>query len=133
MAVFRSPVFALVVASLGIAAALGGSAGMVAAGTRPFALGVGDNYTGPLQGDVQPTTFVACLPVASWRAMYLWDNTRKEWYHYFNTTKGIPEYVNLPSVGGITIIKRGAGLALIMDQAVANPYLKDSESDSCPP
>ena len=64
--------------------------------------------------------------------VYLWDGTRQEWGHYFNTSKGIPSYVNDEKVGGITTIPRLAGLAMYMDQAVSSPFLPDSNSESCP-
>lgn len=132
MGFIRTPAFALIVASLGIAALLGGSLGIVAAKSRPFPLLVGENYSGPLLGDVQPASFIECVPPASWRALYTWDRVNKEWRHYFNTTKGVPAYVNGAEVGGIILIKKGEGVAIIMDAAVQNPYLKDSEGDSCP-
>jgi hypothetical protein len=118
-------------ATLGFAALLGGSLGFAAAGTRQN-LGVGFNLVGgPLQANVAPDKFLSCLPEQSWTGLYIWDGANQKWLHFFNAAKGVPAYVNGANVGGITIVPRASGAALIMAQAVSNPQLVDSPNEAC--
>lgn len=127
----RKAYLAVAMATLGLAAVLGGSLGMVAAGTRSN-LQAGFNLAGgPLQADTAPDQFVGCLPANSWTAIYIWDAVNQNWKHYFNTGDGVPAYVNQAGVGGITTIPRFAGVVIIMKSAVSSPRLKDSNSESC--
>jgi hypothetical protein len=125
---FKHKMFAVAAATLASAAVLGGSLGLVAAGTKP-PLAAGFNLAGgPLGGDVPPADFVACLPAGSWSAVYVWDGPTQEWQHYFT---GVPAYVNAPTNNGIATIKRFSGVVLIMNNAVASPRLKDTASEAC--
>jgi hypothetical protein len=40
--------------------------------------------------------------------------------------------VNRPEVGGIETLKGARAVAIIMDQAVAQPYFVDNTGESCP-
>lgn len=117
---------------LGIAAILGSSLGIVAAGTRQ-PLTAGFNLVGgPLNADVQPVDYVGCLPAGSWTALYVWDAQNQQWKHFFNLTAGsLPAYINGSNVGGIGTIPRLSGVVLIMSQAVSNPRLRDTASEAC--
>ena len=131
----KSRYTALVAATLGVAAILGGSLGIVAAGTRQ-PLGAGFNLAGgPLNSDVTPDQYVACLPVGSWNAVYIWDGVNQTWQHYFTTTgaNAVPAYVNSSGSGGIVVIPKFSGVVILMQSAVASPRLKDSSSESCTP
>ena len=115
-----------------VAGILGASLGIVAAGQKQ-SLGTGAQLAGgPLRGDVTPAHWVSCLPSASWRVIYTWDGVAQVWNHHFNTTKGVPSYVNDDDVGGITSIKRLSGVSIVMDQPVTNPFFPDSSSEQCP-
>ena len=132
MGMFKSRTLAFVAGSVTVAAILGGSLGIVAAGQRP-SLGVGFNLVGgPLQSAVAPDKYVGCLPSTSWDAVYLWDGANQRWEHYFNKANGTPEYVNSTSAGGINQIPRLAGVVLIMKTAVTNPTIPDKPGDTCP-
>jgi hypothetical protein len=126
-------VASLFFAAFGIAALLGGTLGVATAGTKPslFA-GTNPAVGGPLAAAVTPDKWVSCLPSSSWRAVYRWDGTAQSWSHYFNTAKGIPDYVNDTDVGGIDLIPRLSGLAMQMDELVNNPFMPDSPTQSCP-
>lgn len=131
----KSKAFAFVAASLATSAILGGSLGIAAAGQRA-SLGVGFNLIGgPLQGDVTPAKYVSCLPAGSWSAVYIWDGANQRWLHFFNTgaPQNVPAYVNDPSVGGIVTIKAFAGVAIIMNTAVASPFVPEQATSNCPP
>lgn len=122
--------FAVLAACLTTAALLGSSLGIAVAGTRQ-SLSAGFNLVGgPLQADVPPDQFVGCIPSASWSAIYVWDGAAQSWQHYFNPTT-VPSYVNSSGVGGISSIRKFAGVVLLMNQAVASPKLKDSSSETC--
>ena len=130
----RSKYFAVVLATLGVAAILGGSLGVVMAGVRSQPLGAGFNLAGgPLNGDTTPDQYVACLPAGSWSAVYIWDSQAQTWQHYFNPAgaAAVPAYVNAPAVGGIAVVPKFSGVVLIMTQAVASPHLKDSNGEAC--
>lgn len=128
MRVFKHKTVAVAAATLGAAAILGSSLGVVAAGTKP-SLGSGFNLAGgPLGGDVAPADFVACLPAGSWSAVYIWDGPTQQWQHHF---ANVPAYVNTSGNNGITVIKRYSGVVLIMNQAVSSPRLKDTTSEAC--
>ena len=130
--IFKSRMLAFVVCSLTVAAVLGGSLGIVAAGSRP-SLGTGFNLVGgPLSESVAPDKFVGCLPSTSWDAVYVWDSSNQTWKHYFNKANGTPEYVNSTSAGGIGSIPRLSGVVLIMKTAVSNPFIPDRASENCP-
>jgi hypothetical protein len=132
MSSIRRKSFAVVAASLTMAAMLGGSLGFVAAGARD-PLGSGFNVVGgPLSGDVGPAAFVQCLPASSWKAIYIWNSANQQWQHFFNTTKGFPAYINLGQAGGISTIPKLSGVVLLMDSAVSNPFLKDTSAQACP-
>ncbi len=127
----RKKSLAVILASMAIVAALGSSLGLVAAGTRQ-SLSTGFNLAGgPLQADMPPAQFVACLPASSWTAIYIWDAQRQTWKHHFNTGGGTPAYVNDTQLGGISVIPRLSGVVLMMAQAVSNPRLKDSPNEAC--
>lgn len=127
----RSKYLAVVVSTLGVAAILGGSLGVVMASVRSQPLSAGFNLAGgPLNADTTPDQYVACLPAGSWSAVYIWDSQAQTWQHFFNPT-GVPAYVNAPSVGGIASVPRFSGVVLIMTQAVAAPHLKDSNAEAC--
>jgi hypothetical protein len=128
----RKRTIAVITAAVGLAAILGGSLGLVAAGTRS-PLSAGFNITGgPLGADVQPAEFVACLPASSWNAIYIWDAQAQTWKHHFNTNgTGVPQYVNQTAVGGILVIPRLSGVILLMNQSVAAPRLKDTNAEAC--
>lgn len=129
----RLQIASLFFAALGIAAILGGSLGVATAGTKQsLSAGLNPAVGGPLSASVSPDKWVSCLPSSSWRALYLWDGSEQAWSHFFNTTKGIPDYVNDADVGGISSIPRLAGLAMFMDAAVNNPFMPDSATQSCP-
>ncbi|MFN0148524.1 MAG: hypothetical protein ACKVT1_18635 [Dehalococcoidia bacterium] len=129
----RSKTFAVVTASLGIAALLGGSLGVVTAGVRNTNLSTGFNLVGgPLGGPVAPDQFIACLPSTSWSSVYIWDGAAQTWQHYFNTAvDSVPAYVNTSSAGGIVNIPQFSGVVIIMKTAVSSPRLKDSNNESC--
>lgn len=130
MSFIKRKTFALLAGGLVAAAALGGSLGVATAVTTN--LGSGFNLVGgPLKQDTAPLDWVGCLPSTSWSAIYIWDGSAQEWQHYFNTTSGVPSYVNSPSVGGILSIKRYSGVVLLMNQAVSNAKLKDQSGDTC--
>lgn len=123
--------FALTAGMLLLAAVLGGSLGVATGKGRNDGLVAGQNYIGPTGGKVAPDTWLSCLPAQSWSAVYSWDAQAQQWQHYFNTAKGVPAYVNLPEVGGITLLIPPAGVALIMDVAVPNPWFKDTPGEGC--
>ena len=101
MTTTKLKIASLIFAAFGIAALLGGSLGVVTAGQKQT-LFAGSNPAvgGPFAGSVTPAKWVSCLPSSSWRAVYRWDGTAQQWGHFFNTTKGIPSYVNHEDVGG---------------------------------
>ncbi len=122
--------FALVVATLGVAAVLGGSLGIVAAGTKQ-PLKAGFNLAGgPLNGDVPPDAFVGCLPAGSWNALYIWNGGNQSWQHFFNPSS-VPGYVNGVNAGGIDKVPRYAGVVIIMQSDVASPQLRDTPNETC--
>lgn len=131
MSELRRRAMALTAAAVGTAALLGGSLGMAFAGSRS-GLSTGVNYIGGPRVNMSPAQFVSCLPPASWSAIYAWDGATQTWQHYYNTTKGIPAYVNRPEVGGIETLRGARAVAIIMDQAVASPYFIDNTGESCP-
>jgi hypothetical protein len=135
MSWIRSRTFALMAGTLGLAAVLGGSLGLAAAGTRPsLVAGVNPTVGGPLSEQLSPATWVKCLPASSWASLYVWDAPNQRWLHYFNTAaSGVPAYVNNSSVNGISSIPRFAGVAVIMNSAVSNPFFPDKATDACPP
>ncbi|MBI5948003.1 MAG: hypothetical protein HY875_07690 [Chloroflexi bacterium] len=131
--------FALTAGMLLLAAVLGSSLGIAAGQGRRDATGaavplvVGQNYTGPLGNQpVTPESWLSCLPAQSWSALYSWDAANQQWKHYFNTARGIPAYVNKAEVGGILTLTPPAGVALIMEVKVDNPFFKDFSYESCP-
>ena len=129
MTQFRARTLSLLVALLGAAAVLGGSLGMASAGIKAnLAQGVNPAVGGPLGGNVTPAAFVGCLPSGSWSAIYLWDGQNQKWLHHFNN---VPAYVNSAEAGGLTTIPRFSGLVMIMNQAVTNPKLRDSNAEAC--
>jgi hypothetical protein len=128
----RRKSFAVVAATLGLAAVMGGSLGVVTAGVRNTTLNTGFNLVGgPLGGQVAPDQFIACIPASSWSSMYIWDGATQTWQHYFNTADGVPAYVNSSSAGGIVNIPQLAGVVIMMKSQVANPRLKDSNNEAC--
>lgn len=131
MTSLRTRYLGLLAASIGIAALLGASLGLAAAAVRTQPLAKGFNLAGgPLVTDVAPDEFVSCLPQDSWNSLYIWDSANQKWTHYFNEDVA-PAYVNRPEVGGITIVKRHAGVVLIMDKAVQSPHFVDRPTEAC--
>ena len=131
MSFLRTRYFGLLGASVGIAIILGASLGLAAAEVRKDSLVKGFNLTGgPLAGDMAPDQFLSCLPQESWNSLYVWDSQTQTWMHFFNP-RIAPAFVNKPEVGGLTIVKRFTGVALIMDQPVQKPYFKDGPKDAC--
>lgn len=131
MSWIKHKTFALLAACVGMAAVLGGSLGFAAA-AHTTNLSTGFNLVGgPLSQDTAPDQFVACLPAGSWNSIYIWDGQNQEWQHYFNTSTGVPSYVNALSVGGISTIRKFAGVVLLMNTSVSNAKLKDAPGDSC--
>ncbi len=125
----RRKSFAVIAASVGLAALIGGSLGVATAGVRQTTLSTGFNVVGgPLGGAVAPDQFVACLPANSWSAVYIWDGAAQSWQHYFG---GVPAYVNASGAGGISTIPQLSGVVLIMNTAVSNPRLKDTNAETC--
>lgn len=127
----RPKLAAIVVSSLLLAAVLGATAGIAAAGSRSTLYPGLNLVGGPLYDSLPPQDYLACLPSGSWRAIYLWDAATQTWQHYFNTSLGIPSYVNRTDLGGIQLIPQAAGLWIIMVQQVNNPKVKDLASESC--
>lgn len=121
---------ALFAGMLMVAALLGGTAGLASAGPRT-SLSPGFNLVGGPRDETSPEDFMSCLPTTSWNSIYIWDSQMQVWQHYFNPAKGIPAYVNLPTVGGISRIPRLVGVAVLMDEGVPNPRVKDSSGDVC--
>ena len=104
----RSKYFAVLAASVGVAALMGGSLGVVAAGVRSQPLAEGFNLAGgPLEANTPPDDFLSCLPDGSWSALYTWDGSAQKWLHYFDN---VPGYVNQPELGGIEVVKRFEGV-----------------------
>jgi hypothetical protein len=115
-----------------VAAMLGASLGVATANQRLITLVPGFNLIGgPLVGDVEPDDFVGCLPDNSWNAVYIWDPVAQSWEHYFNVDQpNIPDYINNEAVGGIQEIPRLAGVVIIMQQQVQNPFVPESSSQA---
>jgi hypothetical protein len=113
-----------------VAAILGAGAGLASAGPRP-SFQAGFNLVGGPRGEISPEDFMSCLPSSSWNSLYVWDATNQTWQHYFNPAKGVPAYVNLPTVGAISRIPGLVGVAILMDEPVANPRVKESPADAC--
>lgn len=132
MSWIRSRYTALVVASLGLAAMLGGSLGMVAAATRSVSIYEGQNLVGgPLQ-PMSPETFTECLPTAKWDAIYIWDSRKaddggQKWLHYVNN---VPDVVNSTQVNGIENLPVGAGIVLIATDDFTGLF-KTRSTDTC--
>ncbi len=127
----RLKLAAIVALSLLLAAVLGATAGIAAAGSRSTLYPGLNLVGGPLFDNLPPQEYLACLPANSWRAIYLWDAATQTWRHYFNTNLGIPAYVNRNDLGGIQIIPQAAGLWIIMVQQVDSPRVKDRASETC--
>lgn len=117
-------------AGLGIAAIFGGTLGVAFAGTANLTTGF-NLVGGPTAADVQAKDWVSCLPATSWSSVYIWDAPTQAWMHYFNTTAGVPAYVNQQASGGIGSIPRYSGVVVIMNTAVASAKLPDSPSQAC--
>ena len=123
--------YLLLASMVAMVALLGASLGMAVAGTSNLSSGF-NLVGGPIGGDVAPDQWVACItPTTAWNAVYIWDAPNQKWLHFFNVGNGTPAYVNATANGGITSIPRFAGVALIMNQAVSNAKLKDSNSTPC--
>lgn len=133
MSKLRLKVASIAALCLTLAAVLGLSAGFVAAGPRSQPLLPGLNLLGgPLHDSVPPADFLACLPPSSWKAIYLYRAETQTWQHYFNPSLGIPAYANRSDLGGIAVIPQTAGLWIIMEQRVDNPFFIDRVTESCP-
>lgn len=131
MSWMRRKTFALVAASLAAAAMLGGTLGIAMAGTANLGSGF-QLVGGPTLGDVPPAQWISCVtPNTAWKAVYIWDAPNQQWKHYFNTNNGVPAYVNQTASGGISVIPRFAGVALIMNQPVNGAKLLDGPNQSC--
>ena len=129
----KSKSLAIVVATLGVAALLGGSLGVVMASVRSQPLSDFNLAGGPLNGDIAPDQYIACLPPTSWNAVYIWDGVNQTWLHFFNSAAGVPAYVNAANSGGISAIPRFSGVVILMNLGVSSPRLKDSASEACTP
>lgn len=128
MSWLRTKPFALAAGMLGVAAILGGSLGVAAAGTKP-PLFVGMNLMGgPTGSAIQPDAYLGCLPANSWAALYSFDSKSQTWKHYY---PGVPGYVNASGNGGISLIDRYQPLILMMSQKVDTPKLRDTPSEPC--
>lgn len=133
MSKLRLKIATVAVLCLTLAGTLGVSAGLVTAGTRSQPLLPGPNLLGgPLQDSVPPGDFLACLPATSWKAVYLYVAETQTWRHYFNPSLSMPSYVNKADFGGISVIPQAAGLWIIMQERVDNPFVKDRASATCP-
>jgi hypothetical protein len=131
MSRIKRKTFVVLAAMVAVVALLGASLGMAAAGTTNLSSGF-QLVGGPIGGDVAPATFVQCIqPSTAWTAVYIWDAPNQQWLHFFNTANGVPSFVNLSANGGISIIPRFSGVAMIMASAVANAKLLDSNSGTC--
>ncbi len=130
MSWMKRKTFAVVAATLGLAAIFGATLGVAVAGTAN--LGSGFNLVGgPTGADVQAKDWVSCIPSTSWASVYIWDAPNQRWLHYFNTTAGVPAYVNQQASGGIGSIPRYSGVVMIMNTAVSSAKLPDSPSQAC--
>lgn len=134
MNLIRNKAFAVVAATFGLAAVLGGSLGLVAAAPRHVKLYEGSNlvgYTGTQP--IESNQFVACLDKQGWIGVYRWDNRSQaeggqRWLHYLNN---VPGYVNNPSVNGMDEIPAFAGLVVIASKDF-DAVFKTRASDTCP-
>lgn len=133
MSLIRSKAFAVVAATFGLAAVLGGSLGLVAAAPRTVQLYEGSNLVGYTGTESIPAAeFVACLDKSGWIGVYRWDNRPladggQRWLHYLNN---VPGYVNHPSVNGIDNIPAFAGLVVIANKDF-NAVFKRDTTDTC--
>ena len=121
---------AVAAAGLGIAAIFGGTLGVAFAGTSDLTTGF-NLVGGPTAADVQAKDWVSCLPATSWQSVYIWDAPTQAWKHYFNTSSGVPAYVNQQASGGIGSIPQYSGVVIIMNTAVSGAKLPDSPSQAC--
>jgi|GEM_PF-2707698 len=134
MSLIRNKALAVVIATFGLAAVLGGSLGMVAAQTRqPTELTEGMNLISSPRRSISVEDFMACVDKDGWIGLYRWDSRSEQeggqrWLHYLN---GVPAYVNDPRVNGMHEIPPYEGLVLITTRAF-NTYFKQSPTDTCP-
>lgn len=134
MNLIRSKAFAVIAATFGLAAVLGGSLGMVAAQTRePTKISEGMNLIGGPRRSIATEEFMACVDDSGWIGIYRWDNRSVEdggqrWLHFLN---GVPAYVNDPRVNGMQEIPAGAGLVLLASKDF-QAYFKHSPTETCP-
>jgi hypothetical protein len=124
----KQKTLAVVAGSLLVVGLLGASLGIAVAG-QP--LGAGFNIVGGPRDEMQPATFLSCLPATSWNAVYVWKADKQEWEHFFNTGKGYPAYINLASAGGIQTIPKLSGVVIMMADAQANATLKRGRFRCC--
>ena len=124
--------FILLAAMVAVVAMLGGTLGMAVAGTQSLSSGF-NLVGGPTGGDVAPGTYISCVPATSWSAVYIWDAPNQHWLHFFNTggNTNVPGFVNAPANGGINVIPRFSGVAIIATAAVPNAKLLDSNGATC--
>ena len=133
---------AVVAAGALVATLLGASLGIALAKHTSTVAGVCSNgstgcnihYVGAIRpGSVDPANFIKCLPAGDWEAIYIWDGPNQEWEHYFNTSRGVPGFVNSASAGGITQIPGFSGVVLIMRLGAPSQQitLLDANNESC--
>jgi hypothetical protein len=116
--------------AFGVAALLGASLGLAAAGDKGT-LTTGPQYIGGPFADMAPEKFTSCLPEDNWSSIYIWDAQEQQWQHWVNPAKH-EEYINDPSVGGIETIPRFAGVAILIDSTITNAFFPDTNAQNCP-
>ncbi|MCK9518542.1 MAG: hypothetical protein M0R74_05880 [Dehalococcoidia bacterium] len=133
MNLIRNKAFAVVVATFGLAAVLGGSLGLVAAAPREQVIYKNMNlvgYTG--RQPIAPSEFLACVEKTGWIGLYRWENDPEtndgRWLHYLNN---VPAYVNSPSVNGMDEIPAFGGTILIASKQF-NAFFPSRPGEACP-
>lgn len=105
MSWMRRKSFALVAASLGVAAMLGGTLGIAMAGTTNLGSGF-QLVGGPTLGDVPPDKWISCVtPNTAWTAVYIWDAPNQQWKHFFNTNNGAPASATPANASAIPAVR----------------------------
>lgn len=120
--------FAIFGGAVAFAGLLGGTLGIAAAQNS---LPAGPAYIGGPRESMSPENFTSCLPTQSWNSIYVWDASTQQWKHWINPAKGVPEWVNAPDVGGIEMIPRFSGLAILVDTAIPNATFPQINAQAC--
>jgi hypothetical protein len=132
MALSRGKRFVAVSGAIfGMAGLLGASLGLAVAGNKGT-LPTGPSYIGGPLENMTPAKYTSCLPAQNWNSIYIWDAANQQWLHWVNPAKGVPSYVNSPTVGGIETIPRFAGLAILVDSTITDAYFPDTNNQNCP-